>query len=135
MRAAKNFSYGDGEKTKVFRTGEEVPKKIADELDDELILEKVAKSNPSSLTRDQLLVLAGIENEDEEPIGPGEEISEEQFREGLKSLKSKADLADWAKEFFDLELDPKSPREDMEEAIVEHQFNKNATSIKMGEEN
>jgi len=120
MKAAKSFDYGDGEKTHHFDTGDEVPSKIAKDLDDSFILEKVAKSDPNSLSREQLLVMAGINS----PASDDEdkEYTEEEFREALSSnFRTKGELIDWANEAYGVEMDAGKTRAELEDEIVSFQ--------------
>lgn len=105
MRAAKNFSHGrgehrdDGQPIKYnFQAGDEIPDEIAEELDDSFILERVAEDNPDELTRDQLMVLAGIGVEAVEGSDDGEvvmEYDEGELRDALGNFGSKGDIVEW----------------------------------------
>lgn len=126
MRAAKNFTLGikgeSGETGRVqIRSGEDIPDDLLDQVPDELILEKVARSDPQSLTREQLMELAGLTQSDDSSNGSEdeeEEFNEEEFREGLSEFTTKRELVDWAQEAFGLELDQSDKREDLEDQIV-----------------
>jgi hypothetical protein len=130
MRAAKNFTMGvkdakGNESRRSFVAGEEIPKKLVSEVSDTLILEKVAKKSPDLLSREQLMELAGI-NEDTKDVGDGdenedvdEEFDEAEFREGLSQMTTKRELAEWAVEFYNVELSTSDSREQMENALVE----------------
>ena len=118
MKAASDFKYGDGERTHFFKAGDEIPAKIVKDIPESLIFEKVLKNNPESLTKEQLLLLAGVDTDTLEP----EEVNEEQFREGMKELTTKRDLMTWAREFFGLDLPESMTRAEMEDAIVSSQF-------------
>ncbi len=115
MKAARNFVYGDGEERHDYVVGEEISDDIVEDLPSHLILEKVARSNPNSLTREQLLVMAGLdEDEDTE-----EEFNEEEFMEGLRDFNNKDDLIEWANDIFDLELSRSDgTREQLEEIVL-----------------
>jgi len=120
MKAAKNFIYGDGENTLQFAVGDEVPSKVAKDVDDSFILEKVAKSNPNSLSREQLLVMAGINSEasDDED----KEYTEEEFREALASnFRTKGELIEWANDAYGVEMDSSKTRAELEDEIVSFQ--------------
>ena len=128
MRAAINFSYGDGEKRHQFMVGDEVPDKIAKTLDDKFLLEKQAKADPKKLTREQLEVLAGVRDAPPEGDGQsddddgGDKLNEADLRESFENFRTKQDLIDWAETFFDdveWELDKdRQSRADIEDAIV-----------------
>ncbi len=93
MRAATNITYSvkDGPK-QFFVSGEELPDEVAADLPDELILEKVADEDPDSLSREQLMTLAGLGDQaSDEPI----EYDEGELREALSNLRSKTDVFDW----------------------------------------
>ena len=93
MRAAANITYStkDGPK-QFFVSGEELPDEVAADLPDELILEKVADEDPDSLSREQLMTLAGLGDQaSDEPI----EYDEGELREALSNLRSKTDVFDW----------------------------------------
>lgn len=101
MRAAKNFSYGRGEHREdgapiqyKFMAGDEIPDEIAADLDDSFILERVADDSPETLTREQLMMLAGIGEfaGDEEGVI---EYNEEDLREAIGELRTKADIVEW----------------------------------------
>ncbi len=115
MKAARNFVYGDEEDRHNYVVGDEIPDDIVEDLPSHLILEKVARSNPNSLTREQLLVMAGLdEDEDTE-----EEFNEEEFMEGLRDFNNKDDLIEWANDIFDLELSRSDgTREQLEEIVL-----------------
>lgn len=117
MRAAKNFAWGgkaDADKPRQdFKVGDKIPSAIANELDDSFFLEKIKKRD---LTREQLLLLAGkdvVEEDDGD-----EEIDEKEFREGMANIRTKGELASWAKEMLGVDVDENQTREEMEEAIV-----------------
>lgn len=100
MKAAKNFSFGRGEHRKdgapisyKFKTGEDIPDDIAEELDDEFILERVAEDSPNDLTREQLMMLAGVGDYAGEESAI--EYDEEDLIEALSNLRSKADVVEW----------------------------------------
>ena len=124
-RAAKNFSHGKGEKRKDgqpikynFKIGDEIPDDIADEIDDSLILEKVAAGDPEELSRDQLMILANLTGQDE---GATIEYDEEDLREAIGELNRKSDVMEWfetVRPESDL-LEPGMTRDDMVDLIVE----------------
>lgn len=129
VKAAKNFTIGldpddfdnAAEARRSFKMGEEVPTDIAKQLPDDMILEKVAKKNPEALSREQLLVMAGLRSEDGDDGDSAEEgeFNEDQFREGLKEFKNKQDLVDWAKEAVGVELEKDDgSREELEDWIT-----------------
>ena len=111
MRAAKNFSHGRGEHRKDgqpikhnFKAGDELPDDIAAELDDSFILERVAESDPGSLTRAQLVELAGLnapkdpvdfDDDDFEDEDEAIEYDEGELREAIGQLATKGDVAEW----------------------------------------
>ena len=120
MKAAINFSYGDGKDSFNFKAGDSIPNKIASELEDQFILEKVAKGNTESLTRDQLMMLAGLgpdQIEDMETI----EYDEDKIIETLRVLKTKQYVIGWFEEVHpdNGKLDMSMTREDMVIVIVE----------------
>lgn len=99
MRAARNFTYGKGEhkpdgtpRNRAYAMGDDVPKEVADDIPDDLILEKVAKSDPDSLSRQQLLLLAGITDDE---VGEPIEYDESDLRDALSNLRTKTDVLDW----------------------------------------
>lgn len=114
MRAAKNFQWGGkvDESRKSFKVGDEIPKRVAEDLDDSFFLEKLKKKD---LTRDQLLILAGKDVTEEDVV---EEVDEKEFREGMQAIRTKGELASWAKEMLGVDVDENLTREEMEEAIV-----------------
>ena len=115
MKAARNFVYGTEDERFEFVVGEEIPDDMIADLPDHLILEKVARSNPNSLSREQLLVMAGIEDDP----GASEEFNEEEFMEGLRNFNSKPDLVAWANEILGLELSASDgTRDELEETIT-----------------
>jgi len=115
MKAARAFSYGDGETSHVFAVGDEVPDDIAEDIPDDLLLEKLAQDDPNKLTREQLLVLAGIEEDPDEY-----EFDEDEFREGLAQFTTKRELVDWANEVYGASLNQDSAnRDELEDMIVE----------------
>jgi len=121
VRAAENFIYGgkeEGDRTR-YMAGDEIPAKIAKDVPDNLILEKVAKNNPDALSRDQLLIMAGV---DREAAGvEGAEFNEEDFREGLSGFKTKADLVEWANDALGIGLgEDDGTRQELEDQIVGH---------------
>jgi len=121
MKAARGFTHGDGKKTYRFLTGEEVPDKIVEQLGEAantLILEKAAKANPDVLSREQLLELAGLPT-DEIPEAVEAEFDEDQFREAMVNLSTKADLIEWAETTLGVEgLEKAWKRFEIEDAIV-----------------
>lgn len=121
-RAARNFTYGDGAERHYFRAGQDVPDEIADDIPEHLILESVASKNPESLTREQLMVLAGLVDEDGNPAteADGEPLSEDDVREALAEFSTKRDLIEWAEEVLGLDnLGQTMTREALEERILE----------------
>jgi hypothetical protein len=129
MRAAINFSYGDGKKSRQFMVGDEVPDSIAKELADKFLLEKQAKNDPKKLTREQLEVLAGVRTDGGSDDGDSdgdddgqEKLNESDLRESFENFKTRAELVDWFDTYFPesgVELDPtKMKRADIEDAIV-----------------
>lgn len=114
MRAAKNFQWGGkaDEPRRGFKVGDEIPKKVAEDLDDSFFLEKLKKKD---LTREQLLILAGKDVTEEDVT---EEVDEKEFREGMQAIRTKGELASWAKEMLGIEVDENLTREDMEDSIV-----------------
>lgn len=126
MRAARNFTMGvtDSEGNEVrrsFKSGEDIPKSLEKEVDDALILEKVAKNNPNELTREQLMDLAGLNDEqveEDEEVEVDEDFDEDEFREGLQEMTTKRELKEWAQEFYGVELE--GTRQEMEDALVAH---------------
>jgi hypothetical protein len=124
MRAARNFSWGpegsdDPTDRKTFRVGDEVPDKVVKDVDDSLILEKVAKKNPNSLSREQLMAMAGLGGESGEE--EEEEFNEEEFRAALSEFDTKAELIEWANEAYGVELDSSDTRAQLEDQIVSFQ--------------
>ncbi len=114
MKAARNFVYGDKKDRYNFVVGEDIPDNIVKKIPNHLVLEKLAQADPSQLTRDQLLVLAGIVAGDDE-----EEFDEEQFLEGLRQFNNKDDLVAWANETMGLELRATDGnRDELEEMIM-----------------
>ena len=125
MRAARSFSHGAGldeEGAPIsyeIAAGDDIPDEILNDIPESLILEKVAQSNPEELSREQLLVLAGITTsaDEMEPI----EYDEESLREAMAELRSKADLAEW----FEMirptsdQPDPAWTRAEMVDYIIE----------------
>lgn len=124
MRAAKTFTYGFENERVIVRMGEEIPEEILDDedFDESLVLENVAKSNPSSLSREQLLVMAGLSAEDSDDGASEDEMTEEELREALGELNTKRDVVDWAQEVLGLELDSSDTREKLEDSIVAAYF-------------
>lgn len=124
MKAAKGFTYGegDGKPNTVYKPGDEVPDKVVKDLGDTadtLILEKAAKKNPDSLTREQLMELAGIDP-DAIPEEGGEEFNEDEFREAMSEFKTKGDLVEWAEGVLEIEgLNAEDKRDEIEDQIVE----------------
>lgn len=127
MKAAKNFSYGRGEHREdgapiqyKFSVGDEIPDDIAADLDDSFILEKVAEDSPEELSREQLMMLAGLG----EFASEGEviEYDEVELREALGALRSKGDIFEWFETVHPDSglLDPdEQTRAEMEDLIVE----------------
>ena len=116
MKAARNFVFGDedGERHD-FAVGDEIPDDIVEELPNHLVLEKLADADPSQLTRDQLLVLAGIGVED-----TVDEFNEEEFFESLRNFNDKQALVDWANETMGMELDTSDgTRDELETMVVD----------------
>lgn len=100
QRAAKAFSFGKGEHRDDgqpinyrFEPGDEIPEDIASEIPGNLILENLAEDDPDVLTRDQLMMLAGLGDHpaDAEPI----EYNEEDLRDALDNLRAKGDVLEW----------------------------------------
>ncbi len=121
MRAATNITYATGSgKHQTFAIGDELPDKIVKELPDKLILEKVAESEPESLSREQLMMLAGLgDHPADQPI----EYDEGELREALSNLRSKPDVLDWFNTVHPgqtaITHQDDQTREDMVDAIVE----------------
>ena len=119
--AARNFSYGDGEESHKFSVGDEIPESIVEDIPDNLVLEKLAHEDPGALTRDQLMRLAGVGPYSETGEGSEEAwFDEEAFREALGDFKNKAELVEWAAEFYGLDLDASQTRETLENQVVDH---------------
>lgn len=113
MKAARNFSYGTKKDRYKFVVGEEIPDDVVKKIPDHLVLEKLAQADPNKLTREQLLVIAGI------AVDTAQEFDEEQFLEGLRQFNNKGDLVTWANETLGLELlESDGTREELEEMIV-----------------
>ena len=120
MRAATNITYATGsENHQTFAIGDELPAKVAKDIPDKLILEKLAESAPDSLSREQLMMLAGLgDHPADQPI----EYDEGELREALSNLRSKTDVLDWfnavrpGQELISHKDDQN--REDMVDAIV-----------------
>lgn len=130
MKAARTFTYGpedgEGEQDRIrFKTGEEVPDEVVEALPKDVqegvILEIAAKKDPNKLSREQLLIMAGINGADEPPPDE-EEMSEEDLREAMGEFNTKADLVGWAKEVMDLDLDVDDTRDQLEDQIIEFYF-------------
>lgn len=120
MKAAKNFVFGgtkDDNDRRNFKVGDEIPAAIAKELDDSFFLEKLPKSQ---LTREQLLIMAGVDKDEVDKLE--DELTEEGLRQGMSEIGTKEQLASWAKEFFNIEVDTSQTRSDMEDTIVASQF-------------
>jgi len=114
MKAARNFVYGDddGERHD-FVVGGEIPDEIVEDLPNHLVLEKLAQADPNELTRDQLMVLAGLKGEEEA------EFNAVQFLESLREFNTKASLVDWANETMGMELAvDDGNREELEEMVL-----------------
>lgn len=121
MKAAKSFSFGDGKKTHRFAPGDEVPDAIVDDLGDQadtLILELAAKNNPDVLSREQLLVLAGLSEEEAQAGQVPAEFDEDAFREGFENFSTKGDLIEWAETLGVEGLEHGWTRTEIEDAIV-----------------
>jgi len=105
VRAATRISHGAGfdsngdPVTFEIEMGEVIPEEIADDIPGELILERVAEADPRSLSREQLLIMAGFgeegEGEDAEP--EVHEYNEDQLREALSTMNNKDAVRDWWK--------------------------------------
>lgn len=123
VTAAKNFSFGDGELRHFFTAGDEIPEEVASEIPSSLILEELAKDAPEELSRDQLMMMAGVGPyaEDGDP-SDHYEMDEEELRDALGNLRTKADLVEWMAQVrpdFD-ELDTEAQtRAEMVDLIVE----------------
>ena len=123
MKAAMRISHGHGGETFIIEPGEEIPEEFLSEIPDHLILEKLSSTDPDELSRNQLMMLAGVGpySEDGEELPPHQEMNEEDVRDALGNLRSKADLVDWMKVVrpnFN-ELDPgRHTREVMTNLIV-----------------
>lgn len=121
MKAAINFSFGDGDRSHEFKSGDTIPTAIADQLDDKFILEKVAKKDPSELTRDQLIMLAGL-NESVDDLEPIDWAGrEDELIETLRVLKTKGDVIDWFEQVHPANglLEKQMLRDTMIDIIVE----------------
>lgn len=121
VKAARAFVYGgvdeDDQPVRTrFAFNDDIPADIADDIPDDLILEKVAKSNPDALSREQLLQMAGVSDDGSSQ----EEFNEEEFREGLSQFANKGELVAFAEEAYGLELNESATRSDLEDAIVAH---------------
>ncbi len=121
MRAATNITYATGsENHQIFSIGDELPAKVAKELPDHLILEKVAESAPDTLSREQLMMLAGL---GDHPVDQPLEYNEDDLREALGNLRSKTDVLDFFNQVRPgqtvISHTDDQTREDMVEAIVE----------------
>lgn len=126
MRAAKAISLGLGRDKNdkaiefFYAPGEEIDDDHLEHIPDHLVLEKVAEDDPESLSREQLMVLAGLAD-DPDAVAP-HEMSEEEVREALGALRTKADLLEWfgqVRPELDV-LDPENQsRVEMEDIIVE----------------
>ena len=99
MKAAKNFSFGrdehreDGAPIRYkFKIGDEIPADIVEELDDEFILERVAEGSPNELTREQLMMLAGVGEYADDSVMV---YDEGELREAHATFRSKADVVEW----------------------------------------
>jgi len=124
MRAAANFSYGDGTDSHKIRAGEEIPEEFLDDIPDRLILEKLAEANPEELSREQLMRLAGVGPFAEDSDGENEpyEMDEDDLREALDNMRQKSDLVEWMAtirpDFDGLDIDDQT-RIEMTDMIVE----------------
>lgn len=115
MKAARNFVYGDKEDRHDFVVGEEIPDDIVDDLPNHLVLEKLAQADPKKLTREQLLVMAGVDTDEED-----EEFNEEEFLEALREFNDKGSLVEWANETMGLELvTTDGTRDELEQMVVD----------------
>ncbi len=114
MKAARNFVFGNEDERHDFAAGDEIPDEIVDEIPNHLVLEKLAQADPDELTRDQLLVLAGLKTGDDQP----DEFDEEEFLESLASFNDKQALVDWANEILGMELDTSDGTRDQLEQLV-----------------
>ena len=99
MRAARNISFGyvddEGEGHSVaLLAGDEIPEDIIDEIPSGFVLEQLAQENPDKLSREQLVTLAGLDSDKVENLEPIE-YDEDELREVLTELRTKADLLDW----------------------------------------
>lgn len=99
MKAATNISHGTGTKRSEIYAGQEIPEEFLADIPDELILEKLAEANPNNLSREQLMIMAGLIQEDgtlAEGVSDTEsEMSEEELREALGNFGSKVDILEW----------------------------------------
>lgn len=119
MRAAQNFTYGDGKKSHEFSVGDEVPDKIAKDVPSHLILERLASSDLSSMTREQLAMIVQSQNNLEVELAEAMTADESGIREVLAELATKRDIIEWASEARpSLELDMSMSRAALEDAIV-----------------
>ncbi len=105
MRAATHISHGAGVDRAgdpvlyEIAPGEAIPSEILDDIPPEMILENLAETSPEDLTRDQLMVLAGLAGPDAE-AGDDEgvvtmEYNEEDLRTALGEMNRKSDIIDW----------------------------------------
>lgn len=120
MKAAAHFVFGTDDDRIVFEPGDEVPDVIAEQVPEHLLLEKLARQNPESMSREQLMILAGlVGDQEEEQEAPS--MTEEDVREALSEFRTKADLLEWFAEIrpeSDL-VDATMTRNEIEDAIVE----------------
>jgi hypothetical protein len=124
MKAAAHFTYGDGKESYEFSPGDDVPDKIANDVPSHLILERLAKSDPASMTKDQLMQLAGVGpwSEDSGDTTEAEPaMTEESLREAFANFRTKADLVDWFAEVrpdSEYEVSTDMTRDDIEDTII-----------------
>ena len=98
MKAAQRITYGQegNPQNLIIEPGEEIPNAILSEIPNKLILEKLAVDDPGDLSREQLMILAGVG-----PYGngsflpPPSEMDGDAIREALGNFRVKQDLVDW----------------------------------------
>lgn len=113
MKAAVSFVHGTEDERYEIAAGQEIPEEIEDDISEDLILEHVIKSDPGSLSKEQLLELLGAD-----PAEAEGEFDEEEFRDALGEFKNKDELVDWAEEMFGVEFNRSDTRPDLEDQIV-----------------
>lgn len=130
MRAAKAISLGLGRDKAdnpinfFYNPGDEIDDAHLEHIPEHLILENLATESPDELTREQLMMMAGVGAYSDDPDERAEaaELNEDEVREGLSALRTKADLVEW---FLTIRpelsiLDPeRMNRQQMEDAIVQ----------------